>query len=89
MVEHAVKYHADVVRMAFLYKILKICVVSQPAVQTLVVCCFIAVPDGFKKRADVERVAADLFDVADPGECVAQAVQWSRVRVLLRCVAQS
>ena len=68
MVEHTVKDDLDALCVAFLYEICKVCVVAQTAVELLVIGGLVAVSDRLEQRPDIDRIAADLFDVSDPGE---------------------
>ena len=58
MVKHAVKDHADALRVALTDKIGQIRVVTETAVEFFIVRRFVAVTDRFKEWSDVDCVAA-------------------------------
>ena len=89
MVEHTVEDNLNALSVAFLYKICQIRIVTQTAVKLLVISCFIAVSDKLKKRSDIDRIAANLFDVADPGKGLVQAMYRCCIGVFLRCITKS
>ena len=89
VVEYAVKDLLDTLRVTFLHKVRKICIVTQTAVQFFVISCFIAVSDRFKERSDIDRIASDLFDVTDPGKGLVQTVYRCCIGVFLGCIAKS
>ena len=54
MVEHSVHHHFDISVMGFLYKTLKIIVVTQPAVCLFIILCIITVSGRFEQRSDID-----------------------------------
>ena len=68
MVEYTVEDDLDALCVTFLYEVCKVRIVSQTAVELFIIGGLLAVSHGFKQWSDIDGIAADLFDMTDPGK---------------------
>ena len=66
MVEYAVQHHADSVFVQCRDNRAEVLVCAEPAVDFFVIAGVIAVCVRFKDRREIDRIAAECFDVRDP-----------------------
>ena len=84
VIENSIQDDPDSLSVAFLHKGCQVFVGSQTAVQLFVVRGLVTVAHGFKQRADIKGIAADVPDVCDPWQQSIEPVLRLSVRIGFR-----
>ena len=66
MIEHSVHNDAQPLLMAIRHPFFKILICAKPAIHFPVIYRVVAMGAGFKKRADIKGIAADIFNMVNP-----------------------